>query len=132
MALTNLERFNRWTYSAMSEKLAQQIALFNEATRGGIVLSSAANVGDYTDAAYWKRIAGLVRRRDSYGSGTVSALTMEHLLATSVKVAAGTPPVNIDPGMLQWIQRAPDEAGIVYGEQLAEDMTAFVVSPLCG
>lgn len=128
MALTNLERFNRWTYSSMSEKIAQQIALFNAATRGGIVLSTAANVGDYTDEAYWKRIAGLVRRRDSYGSGAVSALTMEHLLKTSVKVAAGTPPVNIDPGMLAWIQRSPDEAGIVYGEQLAEDMLADILN----
>lgn len=128
MALTNLERFNRWTYSAMSEKLSQQIALFNAATRGALVLSNAANVGDYTDMAYWKKIAGLVRRRDAYGSGAVTAKTMEHLLATSVKVAAGTPPVNIEPGMLEWIQRSPDEAGIVYGEQLAEEMLADILN----
>jgi len=128
MALSNLERFNRWTYSSMSEKIAQQIALFNQATRGGIVLSSAANVGDYTDEAYWKKIAGLVRRRDAYGSGAVTAKTMEHLLKTSVKVAAGTPPVNIDPGMFEWIQRSPDEAGIVYGEQLAEEMMADMLN----
>jgi hypothetical protein len=132
MALSNLERFNRWTYSSMVETITQQIALFNAATRGAIVLRTAANTGDYADEAYWKRLSGLVRRRDAYGSGAVASLTLEHLLKTSVKVAAGTPPVSIDPGMMTWIQQNPDDAGIAQGRQLAEGMLADILNTALG
>lgn len=128
MSLTNLQVFNQYAYSTMLELLAQNIALFNAATKGGLVLRSAANQGDYTDMAAYKRISGLVRRRDAYGSGSVSAVDINHLLATSVKVAAGTPPVNIDPHFWQWIQRSPDEAGVIIGQQLAEDTMGDMVN----
>lgn len=121
MALTDLEVFSQWAYSSMTEVVAQQVELFNAATNGAITLTSKANTGDYSDVAYWKKLSGLVRRRDAYGSGAVSALTLEQLLATSVKIAAGTPPVEIEPGMMRWIQRSPEEAGAVYGQQLAGD-----------
>lgn len=119
--LSDLQVFTDHAYLASTEVLDQQIALFNAASQGGILLRSAGNAGDYTDEAHWKKIAGLVRRRNAYGSGTVTAKTMEHLLNTSVKVAAGTPPVEIDPGMLKWIQRSPEEAGVIIGQQLAGD-----------
>ena len=122
MALSNLQVFDDWTRGAMQDKLAQNIELFNSATNNAIVLRSVSNAGDYTDEAHFARIAGLVRRRDAYGSGAVSAVDVSQLLKTSVKVAAGTPPVNIDPSDYRWIQMSPDAAGIHYGEQLAEEM----------
>lgn len=121
MSLTNLQVFNQYAYSAMLELITQQINLFNAATKGGITLRSAANQGDYSDIALYQRISGLVRRRNAYGSGAVTHKALTMLLATSVKVAAGTPPVDIDPHWWQWIQRAPEEAGVVLGKQLAED-----------
>jgi len=121
MSLSDLQVFSDFVYQSSTEMLDQQIALFNGATRGGITLRSGANTGDFSDEAHWKKISGLVRRRNAYGSGAVGAATMEHLLDTSVKVAAGTPPVNIDPGMLRWIQRSPEEAGVVIGQQMAGD-----------
>ncbi|MGF2075845.1 major capsid protein, partial [Enterococcus casseliflavus] len=83
--------------------LAQQVQLFNSATRGGIVLRTAAHQGDFSDTAFYQKISGLVKRRNAYGSGSVSEKILEHLLDTSVKVAAGTPPVRIDPHWFQWI-----------------------------
>ena len=128
MALTDLQVFSRYAYSAMTEVLDQQIDLFNQATRGGIILRSQSNQGDYNDEAFWKRVSGLVRRRNAYGSGAVSEKVLEHLLKTSVKVAAGTPPVRIDPGMLRWIQRSPQEAGAVIGQQMAGDTMADMLN----
>lgn len=128
MALSDLQVFSDYVYEASTETLDQQVALFNEATNGGIMLRSGSNVGDFDDSAHWKKISGLVRRRNAYGSGAVTAKTMEHLLDTSVKVAAGTPPVNIDPGMLRWIQRSPEEAGVVIGQQMAGDTLADMLN----
>ena len=132
MALSDLEVFTDFSYGSMTETVAQQVELFNAATNGGITLRTANNVGDYKDNAKWAAISGLVRRRDAYGSGAVAAVALAQLLETSVKVAAGTPPVNIDPGMLNWIQRDPSEAGIVFGEQLAKGMMADMLNAAIG
>ena len=132
MPLSNLEIFNDWAYNSMSEAIAQQIELFNTATRGGLTLTSGSNTGDYNDEAYWKRIPGLIRRRDAYGSGAVAPINLDQLLSTSVKVAGGTPAVNMPPSMLRWINRSPDEAGLVYGEQLAEGIMQDMVNVAIG
>jgi hypothetical protein len=131
MALSDLQVFSEYAYSAMTEVQDQAILKFNEASQGCIILRSAANQGDYSDVAFWKKISGLVRRRNAYGSGAVSEKVLEHLLDTSVKVAAGTPPVRIDPGMMKWIQRSPEEAGATVGQQLAQDSMADMLNTGC-
>lgn len=128
MALSDLAVFSEYAYTTMTEMQDQQIGLFNQATRGGIVLQGGSHQGDFSDQAMWAKISGLVRRRDAYGSGTVAEKTLEHLTDTSVKVAAGTPPVRIDPGMMKWIQRSPEEAGVVIGRQMAQDSVADMLS----
>lgn len=128
MSLANFKVFSRWAISAAQERFAFNAALFNAATRGGFTLTSAANTGDYTDQALYKRIVGLVRRRDAYGTGDVTSKALEMIQETSVKVAAATPPVDIDPHWWQWIQRDPAEAGVVLGNQLAEEMLADMVA----
>lgn len=119
MALSDLAVFSEYTYSALTEVLDQQVNLFNQASGGAILLRSAAHVGDFSDVASWALIQGLVRRRNVYGSGDVAAKQLEHLVDTMVKVAAGTPPVEMEPSMFTWIQRNPEEGGAVYGQQLA-------------
>jgi hypothetical protein len=128
MALSDLQVFSEFAYSAATEVLDQQVQKFNEASQGTLVLRSASNVGDYNDTAFWKKISGLVRRRNAYGSGAVAEKVLQHLLDTSVKIAAGTPPVRIDPSMLKWIQRSPEEAGAVVGQQLAGDKLADMLN----
>lgn len=129
MALSDLSVFSEYTYSAMTEVIAQQIELFNTASRNTMVLSTqAAHQGDYSDTAFWKKVSGLVRRRNAYGSGAVSEKTMAHLTDTMVKVAGGTPPVRLDPGQFRWIQLNPEEAGAALGQQLAQDMLADMLN----
>lgn len=128
MALSDLAVFSEYSYASLIETIAQQIELFNGASRGCISLSAGANQGDYTENAFYKRIAGLVRRRNAYGSGTVAGKTLEHLVDTMVKVAAGTPPVSMDPAQFRWIQQNPEEAGAAMGQQLAQDMLADMLN----
>lgn len=122
MALSNLKVFSQYAYTSALELLNFNVNLFNAAARGGIILRAGNNQGDFADSVLYSRITGLVRRRDAYATGAVTAKDLAMLQETSVKVAAGTPPVNIDPHWWQWIQRSPDEAGVVLGKQLAEEM----------
>lgn len=128
MALSDLAVYSEYAYSTATEILAQKIDLFNQATNGGITLSLAANQGDFNDVAFFKKISGLVRRRNAYGSGAVSDKVLQMLVDTMVKVASGTPPVRIDPGMFRWIQMNPQVAGAVLGQQLAGDMLADMLN----
>lgn len=128
MGLDDFEVFNDFTYTAATEVLRQQIDLFNSATGGAIVLEAADNTGDFTDESMYAKIDGLVRRRDVYSNAAVSEKEMEMLLDTSVKVATGTPPVRIDPAWWTWINRNQEEAGAIYGRQLAKDMLADMLN----
>ena len=115
----DLQVFNKQTYSAMTEVVDQQVQLFNAASGGTLVLAAGQNQGDFSLDASFKQIAGLVRRRNAYGSGAVTAKRLEHLLNVSVKVAAGTPPIEFEKQQYTWILQNPELAAIKIGEQLA-------------
>lgn len=121
MALSDLTVFQEYSYSTFQELLQHNFNLFNDATLGGLVLVPGSMLGDFSYEAMWTRITGLVKRRNAYGSGAVAAKNLGMETMTKVKVAAGTPPVNIPPSMFTWIQKSPEEAGVVIGRQLAED-----------
>lgn len=129
MALSDLAVYSEYAYSAFSETLRQQIDLFNAATEGAILLQGAAHQGDYSDVAFFAKVTGgLVRRRNAYGSGPVAEKVLKHLVDTSVKVAAGTPPVRLDKGQFLWIQQNPEVAGAAMGQQLAKDTLADMLN----
>lgn len=124
MPLSAFKVFSDFAQGTMTEVLAQQVELFNAATRGAITLRANRNAGDFFDRTHWAKISGLVRRRNAYGSGAVSEVDLSQLQETSVKVAAGTPPVRMDPGQFEWILKNPEEGGVVFGQQLAVDRMA--------
>lgn len=124
MSLAAFKVFSDFAQGTMTEILQQQVELFNNATKGGLVLVAARNAGDFSDKTNWAKLNGLVRRRNPYGSGTVTELDLSQLAETSVKVAAGTPPVRLDPGQFEWILKNPKEGGVVFGQQLAVDRMA--------
>ena len=128
MALSDLAVYSEYAYASMTEVLRQRIDLFNAATSGAITLRSAAHQGDFSDVAFFAKISGLVRRRNSYGSGSVGEKKLAHLVDTMVKVAAGTPPVRLDPGQFKWIQQNPEVAGAALGQQLAVDTMADMLN----
>lgn len=128
MSLDNMVVFNDYVKTTMTEMVAQEVQKFNAASNGAIVLRSSGNDGDFSELASYAKISGLVRRRNAYGSGAVTPANITQLLDRSVKVAAGTPPINIDPNDYNWIQRSPDEAGVVIGTQLAQDSIADMLN----
>jgi len=128
MALSDLAVFSEYAYEGMTEVLAQQLNFFNEASRGTIQLSTQMHQGDYSDKAFWGNMGGIVRRRNAYGSGTITQKRLAHLVDTMVKVAAGTHEIELTPGQFRWIQRSPEEAGAAMGQQLAKDTLADMLN----
>jgi len=128
MGLSSLAVFSEYAYTSLTEVIAQQIELFNAASRNTISLKSAVNQGDYSDKTFWASVAGLVRRRNAYGSGAVNAKDMSMLTDTMVKVAAGTPPINLDPSKMKWIALNPETEGAAFGQQLAKQMLADMLN----
>ena len=122
MALADLKIFEQQTYTAYQELLDYNVNLFNEATQGGLVLTSGSMLGSFSTEAFWARIAaGTVKRRNVFGTGTLANQALSMKERSKVKVAAGSFPIDISPSMFTWIQKAPEEAAAVFGRQLAQD-----------
>lgn len=133
MALSDLQVYNEYAYSAFTEVLDQQIELFNAASEGTILLQSASNRGDFNESAFFGKVTGgLVRRRDAYGSGQIAQKSLGHKTDISVKVAAGTPEIRLDPGQFKWIQLNPEVAGAAAGQQMAVDTLADMLNVALG
>ena len=115
-----MQVFNDFIYTTVTETVDQQIALFNAASRGAIQLSSARNIGDYMDAAFYKAFSTQSRRRDAYASGAVAAQDLSQESHVSVKVAGANGPFAFNPSQFTWIQKNPEEAAIAIGEQVSQ------------
>lgn len=124
----DLQVFNEHTRTVMTETIDQDVQKFNEASGGALVLLNKPFDGDFSIESAFKSIAGLVRRRNAYGSGAVTAKRLQEMLNVAVKVAAGTAPVEFEPQQYQWTLRNPELAAIKIGEQLAKARLADMLN----
>lgn len=124
----DLQVFNKQTYVSMTETVAQDVAKFNEASQGTIVLLNDPFNGDFDLKASFKAIQGIVRRRNAYGSGNVPSKRLEQMLDVAVKVAAGTPPIEYEVQQYQWILQNPELAALTIGEQLGKAKIADMLN----
>lgn len=132
MALSDLQVYNEFTYTAMTEVLTQNVELFNAATENCLQLRANPAGGDFKDEIFYGAVSGLVRRRNPYGDGSVSEKVMNQKVDTLVKVAAGTPPVRMDNAWFAWIKRSPEEAAAAMGQQLAKQSLADMLNVALG
>jgi len=132
VALSDLSVFSEYAYLAATEVLAQQIDLFNAASDGVITLTVKGRQGDFSDEIYFAKIAGIVRRRNPYGSGAVTEKVLKQLDDVKVKVAAGTPPIRLDPAQWRWIMMDPATAGAAMGQQIAVETLADMLNTAVG
>lgn len=128
MALSDLAVYTEYTNGSLTEVLSQRIELFNQASQGTILLRDTNHSGDFAESTMWALVAGLVRRRNPYGTGTVAEKALAQIVDTMVRIAAGTPPVRMDPAWFEWVGKAPEEAGVVLGQQLADQVLADMVN----
>lgn len=126
--ISDLQVFNQYAYTTFLEKLSYNINLFNAATKGGLALSAGRNQGDFSQSTFYQRISGLVRRRNAYGTGAQSTSQIAMAQRSTVKIAAGTLPIDISPHYWQWLDLPSDQAGVLVGQQMAEDTLADMVA----
>jgi hypothetical protein len=119
----SLQVFNEYLNTSRTEVVAQAVDKFNAASNGTLTLSAGANQGDYNVEAFYTAIGDLVRRRNQYGAGSVTAADIAQLNESSVKIGAGTPPINHPPSWWTWMQKSPEEAGVILGRQLGVAQT---------
>ena len=79
--------------SGLIEGLNQNVALFNEQTRGAIQLVPAALKGHFGKAAFFKDVSSLVTRRDITSTNSVTDLAMTQDENISVKLNRKIGPV---------------------------------------
>lgn len=128
MALSTMKVFQDFMYGSATETIRQQIELFNAASANTLQLRTAGNVGDFAHEVTYAAISNLMRRRNAYGSGSLTAQSIGQLDHVAVKIAGGTAPVLFEPNQFTWIQRNPEEAGVVIGEQVARGVMADEVN----
>ena len=122
MATSDMIIFNDQTQIVATETVAQALDAFNQASGGAILLGSKSNLGDYVEKASYKAIAGLVSRRNAYGTGTLSTKSLEQLNDISVKIDQSIGPVEWTVEQFARLLKNPEEAGLIIGEQAAEAM----------
>lgn len=124
----DLAVFNKETYTTMVETVAQDIDKFNMASGGTIALVNRPSRGDQNIYSKFQGISDLVRRRNVYGSGTIAPVRLTQTLENSIKVAAGTPPVEYEPAQYAWIMQNPTDAAIALGTQLGKGRIADMLN----
>lgn len=111
MALSNMQVYNDEIVGTTIELLGQKTDVFNAASGGAIVLSSAAWKGDFSKESFFNQIASARRRVDRYAAIAVQAPTAltqgEHV---GVKVAGGFGPVLFEPSQMTWLSEDPASA----------------------
>lgn len=106
--------------TGMVEKVAQFLAVFNEASRGAIVLVPRALKGDYSKEAFFKDVASLVSRRDTTSVAAVTDLAMTQDEVISVKLNRKVGPLAQTLDAIKKAGLTEAEASRVFGELAAE------------
>lgn len=125
----DLEKFSKHTYLTATERVAQQVDLFNAKSNGVIQLIAKPFDGDFDIKASFKAIQGLVRHRDvENGQNKISSARLTQHKDVAVKTAVGTPEVLWESAQYTWTMQNPELAAITIGEQLGDGMMAHMLN----
>jgi hypothetical protein len=116
-ALTNLQVFERTLETAMIQGLAQMCDVFNQASRGTIVLVPGNNPGSFNREALYDMQDAVVLR-DVFSDDDVAEANLSRDVVGGVKVEYGTKPIRIDQALWNHMGRAPGEAAAVVAQRL--------------
>lgn len=113
--------FNKQFYGYYHKLLAFNLKLFNEASNGALLLSAGEITGDFETMAFLNRLNGLVRDRDPSSDADVAQIDFNWDSMSKVKIAKGTPPVNMTEHFWTWVGKSPKEAAAYLANQLVEE-----------
>lgn len=121
MALSDMKVFNQYVREATIETVAQMVQEFNEASAGGIQLSTTGFNGDFLLRSSFASLHAAQRRVDRYATNTsASSTALSQLQHNTVKVAGGFGPIVWEPAQLSWVGDNPAAAIAVISQNMAE------------
>lgn len=120
MALTDMAVFNKQVQVVATETVDQAVRKFNEASAGTLIMGSGQHIGDFLEEASYKLIAGLVARRNAYGTGAVTTTPITQMTDRAVKVDGRIGPIEWTLEQFNRLAKSEEEAGLIIGEQAAE------------
>ena len=104
MALLDMKVFNQYVREATIETVAQMVEKFNEASAGGIQLSTTGFNGDFLLRSSFASLHSAQRRVDRYATNTsASATALSQIQHNTAKVAGGFGPIEWEPAQLTWV-----------------------------
>ena len=104
MSLSNRTVWDQYIVPATMEYFADQVRLFNEASRNTIVLDSANFRGDFIQQAFFDSVRSAQRRTDMYATNdAVNPTDITDHTQTGVKVAGGFGPIRYEPAQHLWM-----------------------------
>lgn len=135
MSLSLMQVFNQFIMPAAMERLAQQIAKFNEASNGALVMTTEGFTGDFLQKSMWASLASAQRRVDRYAAnGAVTPTDLQQLKESAVKVAGGFGPVLFEPAQMTYIRKATTEgidmAATAFSDAVLADMLNTAIAAL--
>jgi len=116
--VTDFKIYEDEFYSGLTEVIAQEVELFNEASRGAMVLSTETKKGNYSKASFVSLISSLVSRRDITSVAAATSLKMSMDEIISVKLSRKIGPVDTARSAWKIMGETPEEASLVLGQQM--------------
>jgi hypothetical protein len=116
-----MQVFNEYIMPATIETLSQMIQKFNQASNGGIRLTTTGFDGDFLQESFFASIHSAQRRVDRYAAQAAATPTdLTQLKLSGVKIAGGFGPIRFEPGQLTWLQKPTAEGIEVASRNFAE------------
>ncbi len=123
--------YNEELQSGMYEELAQNVDVFNDASRNTIRLVTENMIGNYNKDAYFDRISSLVGRRDTTSVSAATSLKMTQGELVGVKLNRKIGPVDQSLDAWEKIgfngEEAQREMSFQLGKQIAEEIAHDMV-----
>ncbi|HYD52924.1 MAG TPA: major capsid protein [Gemmatimonadaceae bacterium] len=116
----NFKIYHEEFYGGVFESLQQNVQIFNEASRGALVLTSEMLKGDYEKESFLTALAGVIARRDTTSTADATAILMAMEELISVKLNRRVGP--IEQTLDAWRKVASDqqEMSFVIGQMVGQ------------
>lgn len=109
--------YNDQYQSGQVEVLAQNLNLFNAASRGALTLTSSRLPGDYQKEAFFSMTSGLIARRDTTSVASVTDTALAQAELVSVKLNRRIGPVAQTLDAWRKLGKDPQLMSYVFGKQ---------------
>lgn len=132
--VSNFQIYPDQFYGGMFESITQNVAVFNEASRGALRLVPLQHRGDYQQESFLKDILNLVGRRDNTSVAVKADTPMAQDEENRVKLNRGIGPVAQTLDAWRKIGASPQEMsmklGMMTGDKVLQDYVNSVVTAL--